>query len=358
MARAGRSYPSRPQTARHPRNWDWNIPLGPFETVSEWPPVVVDTPNVNLFLPAFETVSEWPALSLAYDQNFTLPAFETVSEWPALSVEVPVRPGDAITGNYQIEFNGTVFGGHGNIYQIISGSVEGWDDLPGMDSANVARPTWHGSWPGRVLAQERQVTATIAVNVTDGDFAGALAQLRRLLTPPASETGAPLVIATRDEILMSLEAVVDTRTMPTGDYQSGWIPVGVRWICADPRRYNVLRSGETIPAGGSIPITNAGNVATHPLLRIDGPVVNPELVNTTLNRTLSFLLTLDEGERLTIDTDSGNATVSGDSVLSTLSGTSAPVSDFVFERDVNEISFSADDGGEAGLVALYRDAWL
>lgn len=359
MARAGRSYPNRPRLSRHPRNWDWPISLPPFETVSEWPDLTVETPNVTLFLAPFETTSEWPDLTLAYDQNLVLPPFETLSEWPGLDVDVPILPGDALTGNYQIEYNGTLFGGYGNTYQIIAGSVEGWDDLPGMDSSNVARPTWHGSWAGRMLAQERQVTATIAVNIGDNeDFAGAVATLRRLLTPPIDERGGPLVIATRDEILMSVEAVADTRTMPTGAYQAGWIPVAVRWICADPRRYNVVRSGRDIPAGGTVAISNAGNVASHPLLRLDGPVVNPVITNSTLERTLSFLLTLEEGERLTIDTDSGNATVDGESVLSTLTATSAPVGDFVFERGSNTISFSVDSGGATGMVALYRDAWL
>lgn len=359
MARAGRSYPNTPRLSRHPRNWDWLLALDAFETTSEWPPVTVDTPNVNLLLDAFETVSEWPDLTFSNDYHLTLPAFETLSEWPDLAASVPVLPGDNITGSYQIEFNGTLFGGYGNIYQVVAGSVEGWDDLPGMDSANVSRPSWHGSWPGRMLAQERQVTATIAINVgDDDDFAGAVATLRRLLAPPVGETGAPLVISTRDEILMVPEAVVDTRTMPMGAYHAGWVPVAVRWICADPRRYNVVRSGLDIPPGATVEIDNAGNVASHPLLRIDGPVVNPELANTTLDRTLSFLLTLADGERLTIDTDAGNATVAGESVLSTLTGTSAPVGDFVLERGTNAISFAADSGGAAGMVALYRDSWL
>lgn len=359
MARAGRSYPNRPRLSRHPRMWDWSVTLGPFETVSEWPSLLVETPNANLFLGPFETVSEWPGLTFTYDQNFVLPPFETLSEWPDPGAQVPILPGDNITGSYQIEYNGTLFGGYGNTYQIIGGSVEGWDDLPALDSANVARPTWHGSWPGRWYAQDRQVTATIAISVGDGgDFAGAVAALRHLLTPPPGETGAPLVISTRDETLMVPEAVVDTRTMPTGSYHAGWVPVAVRWVCADPRRYNVDRSGVLVPADATVDIINAGNVASHPLLRIDGPVVNPSIINTTMGRTLDFLITLNEGERLTIDTDAGNATVGGQSVLSTLTGTSSPVSDFVLERDVNAVTYSPDSGGALGLVVLYRDAWL
>ncbi|MGI5274881.1 hypothetical protein ACQEUU_37510 [Nonomuraea sp. CA-218870] len=79
--------------------------LPEFETLSEWPAVTVVTPSANIFLAPFETVSEWPGLDLAYDQNLVLPPFETLSEWPALDVQVPILPGDAITGNYQIEYN-------------------------------------------------------------------------------------------------------------------------------------------------------------------------------------------------------------------------------------------------------------
>lgn len=359
MARAGRSYPNRPVLSRHPRNWDWAISLGPFETASEWPPVTVETPNANIVLPPFETASEWPDLDLAYDYRLILGPFETTSEWPDLGVSVPILPGDTITGNYQIEYNGTLLGGYGNIYQIVAGSVEGWDDLPAMDSANVSRPTWHGSWPGRYLSQERQITATIAINVGDSDdFNGAIATLRKLLTPPVEETGPPLVISTRDEVLLSLEAVADARTMPMGGYHAGWVPVAVRWVCADPRRYNVIRSGINIPVGATQQIDNAGNVASHPLLRIDGPIENPTITNAALSRTLQFAIGLNATQRLTIDTDAGNATVGGESVLSTLTGTSAPVSDFVFERGTNTITFTATSGGTAGMVTLYRDAWL
>lgn len=359
MARAGRSYPNRPRLARHPRNWDWLLTLGVFETTSEWPELTVESPNVNIFPATFETTSEWPAPTFAFDYHLTLGDFETTSEWPTPGVSIPTLPGDLITGNYQIEFNGVLLGGYGNIYQIVADSVEGWDDLPAMDSSNVARPTWHGAWPGRYLSQERQITATIAINVGDGDdFNGAVATLRRLLTPPVTEAGAPLVISTRNEVLLSLEAAVDSRQMPMGAYHAGWVPVAVRWICADPRRYNVTQSGVNIPVGTSVDITNAGSVAAHPLLRIDGPITNPVITNTTLDRSLSFQLTLGSEERLTIDPDSGNATVDGDSALSNLSGTSAPVGDFVVERDVNAIAFAADSGGTAGLTVLYRDAWL
>lgn len=359
MARLGRSVPNRPIVAKGRFTLQVNLQLAAFETADEFPPLTVTTPNANLFLAAFETGDEFPALTLSYEQNLVLAAFETADEFPSLTVAIPVLPGDLISGNYQIEYNGVLFGGHGNQFQIIAGSVEGWDDLPAMDSGNVPRPTWHGSWGARVLAQERQITATIALTIGPGDdFNGNLAALRRLLTPPEGDTYPSLVISTRDEVLLSLEAVVDSRTMPMRDYHVGWVPVAIRWTCPDPRRYNVDRTGATVAVGTQVMLQNAGNVATHPLIRIDGPTTNPALANADTSRTLDFLLTLADGERLEIDTLNGTALVGDDSAMSALTGTSAPVFDFVLAQGDNRITYSADAGGGRDAVFLYRDAWL
>ena len=359
MARLGRGVPNRPIVVRAPYTLQANLALAAFETADEFPPLAVATPNANLFLGAFETADEFPPLTLSYSQNFTLAAFETADEFPPLTVSTPMLPGDQISGDFQIEYNHTLLGGYGNTFQIIAGSVEGWDDLPGLDSGNVPRPTWHGSWASRQLAQERQVTATIAITVGPGDdFNGSLSTLRRLFTPPDSETYPPLVISTRDEVLLAMEAVADSRVMPTRDYHNGWVPVEVRWICPDPRRYNVDRTGVTIAVDTQVTLQNAGSVATHPEIRIDGPVTNPSLTNADTGRALVFSLELADGDRLQIDTINGTALVGDDSVMHALTGTSAPVFDFVLAPGGNRITYAADAGGGVDAVFLYRDAWL
>jgi hypothetical protein len=357
VARAGRSHPNRPIVGKNRYYIDVARTLPIFETMSEWPALSVVTPSVDLRLPTFETTSEWPALALSYSQHFTLPVFETASEWPALDPTIPILPGDLITGNYQIEYGGLRFGGHGNVYQIIAGSLEGWGDLPALDSGSVTRPNRHGSWAGRKLAQERQVSVTIAVN-TNEDFGGALNALRLVLAPSDDETGQALVISGRDEILLALDATVDARVQPTQGYPAGWVPVAVRWTCSDPRLFNVDRSGISIPVSGTVEVSNGGNTATHPTIRIPGPVANPVITNLTLDRTLQFTISLAEGERLEIDADAGSAIVNGDNVMSALTGSSAPVADFVFGRGVNQISYVATSGGSNPVTVLWRDAWL
>lgn len=316
----------------------------------------VSTPNANIFMVPFETADEFPSWSFTYSAHFALSVLETADEFPSWSVSTPVQPGDLITGNYQIEYGGLRFGGHGNIYQIVAGSLEGWGDLPSMDSGNVVRPTRHGSWAGRRLAQDRQVSVVIAVDTND-DFTGALNALRLVLAPADDEGERPLTISGRDEILIAT-AAVDARVQPTQGYPAGWVPVSVRWVCSDPRLYNVDRAGVSIPVSQTAQVVNAGNTATHPLIRVPGPVVNPVITNATLARTLQFAITLAADERLEIDADGGTATVAGENVMSTLTGSSAPVPDFVFGRGVNAITYTATSGGDNPITCLYRDAWI
>jgi phage-related protein len=146
--------------------------------------------------------------------------------------------------------------------------------------------------------------------------------------------------------------------MPTRDYHAGWVPVAVRWTCPDPRRYNVRRSGSDIAVNSEVILQNAGSVASHPEIRIDGPAANPMLANADTNRSLSFQITLADGERLRIDTINGTALVGDDSVMHALTGTSAPVFDFVLAPGDNRISYTATADGGSPAVFLYRDAWI
>lgn len=357
MARAGRAHPNRPVVSRHPRMFGRSITLDAFETTSEWPALVVDTPNANLFLDPFETTSEWPAVSLSYEQIFTLGAFETVSEWPPITATVPILPGDSITTPGQVEWAGTLWG-PGTQFRVQE--ISGWRSLPSIDNLNVSRPNTHGAWDARKLAQQRLVTIKLQLDsATDPELIDDLLdQLDQVTGIPEDETPLSLVIKAYGSPHLAFGQIIDRDVVLGGDYNVGLPQVSVLIACADPRRYNPDRSGVLIPAGGSEQVSNAGNIATHPIIRIDGPVTNPTIHNQTLDRRLSFLLALADGDRLTITTADGTAMVGDDSVMSTLTGTSAPVSDLVIGRGTNTISYSADAGGAAGAVFLYRDAWI
>ncbi|MFC3986428.1 phage distal tail protein [Streptosporangium jomthongense] len=303
-----------------------------------------------------ETSAVVPAPSARVDADVILGPVAIAVSIPHPVVTVPVLPGDQITGDFQIEFGGLLFGGYGNRYQVLAGSVEGWDDLPSLDSGNVLRPSRHGSWAGRRLSQDRQVSATIGIDAS-GDFTSALSALRQVLVPPDDETEVPLVVSGRDEVLLAW-AAVDARVIPTQDYATGWAPVQVRWTCSDPRRYGLIRLGVTVPVGVETSLFNGGNVATHPLIRIPGPAVNPILTNALMGRSIQFTITLGSDERLDIDTDAGTVAVGDTNKMSALSGSSVPVQDFVLGVGANPITYTTTSGGAGGADFLWRDAHL
>lgn len=358
MARLGRGIPNRPRVVKGRYTLQVNLTLPVFETVSEWPLVTVTTPNVNLFLPVFETTSEWPALTLAYDSNLALGIFETTSEWPEITVTIPTVPGDLITAAGQVEWDFTLWGPGTDVAVLLP--VAGWRSLPQVDNLNVARPAQHGAWDGRKFAQQRLVTLKLQPNSgSDPTLVDdLLTQIDMVTGLPEDETPLPLVIRGYGDPQLAYGQVIDRAVDLDGDYNVGLPTVSVLIACADPRRYNVERTGVSLPVGVEVTLGNAGNIATHPTVRIDGPAVNPGLANADTGRSLSFLLTLAMGEQLVIDTFNGNATVGGDSVMSTLTGTSAPVNDFTLKPGSNRVTYSADSGGGISPTILYRDAFI
>lgn len=358
MARLGRGRPNRFVFA-HPRLGQIHArqQLPAWETASEWPPLLVETPDARLFLPVWETAAEWPALDLrkhAYPKG----VWETESEWPDLQVTVPVRPGDLITGDFQIEWAGLVFGGPGNVYQIINGTLEGWDDMPELISGNAPRGARHGSWPGRDWLNERVVSVTVAISgPTDSEaFTLASRNLRRAMGISASGTESFLTIRTAGETLM-VEAKPDGRIMPTQHYGQYFTPVQLRWRCSDPTRLDVRQQSVLVPVGGQRTCDNEGDMEACPLLRIRGPVENPVITNVTLGRVLRFDITVGDGDRLDIDTKRGTAVIGGQSKMDSLSTQSVPPEEWILAAGPNVVSFAADSGGTAGCEILFRSSY-
>lgn len=359
MARSGRSYPNRPIIVRHPRMWDRTISLGPFESISEWPTIAVTTPNANVNLPVFESVSEWPALAFVRDQVFTLGAFESVSEWPTLTVTIPVKPGDSLTGaNGEVEWNGTLWGPTTNVRVRIP--VDGWLGTPNIDNLNEPRPNRHGAWDARKLAQQRLVTIRLRP-----DSAADPTQIDTLIDQIAAATGIPddeaplpLVIKAYGAARLAYGQIIGRDVDMGEEYNVGLPTISLLIACADPRRYSLDRYGVTVPLSSTTGLGNAGNATAHPLIRIEGPVENPTLTNQTTDRTLELDIALLAGNVLEIDTDGGTITLAGASQMSSLTGSSVPVQDFVLSPGSNAILYTADSGGAEGADFFWRDAYL
>lgn len=112
---------------------------------------------------------------------------------------------------------------------------------------------------------------------------------------------------------------------------------------------------ETV-VSGSITIVNDGSAPSPPLIRIDGPVVNPSVEHVNTGRILSAAVTLGTGHWIEFDTATRQVLIDG----------SDPRQADVTRREwsdaqpgVNTWNFSADDGEtSAKLTVTFREAWL
>lgn len=359
MARLGRGRPQPPIYA-HPRLGQKHArqTLPVWQTGAEWPALGVTTPDARFVLPPWETDAEFPLLDLRKHAYPTLPLWETDAEWPDLGVDVPVRPGDLITQDFQIEWAGLVFGGYGNVYQIVNGTLEGWDDMPELISGNAPRGARHGSWPGRDYLGERVVSVTVAISgPTDSEaFTLASRNLRRAMGISASGTESFLAIRTAGETLIA-EAKPDGRIQPTQHYGQFFTPVQLRWRCSDPTRLDLHQQSVLVPAGGQADCNNQGDMEARPLIRIRGPVVNPVITNVTLGRILRFDITVSDGDRLDIDVKRGTATIGGQNRMDALSAQGVPVEEWILAAGVNRVAFSVDSGGDHGCELLFRSSY-
>lgn len=356
MARLGYRAPFRPALLTRRR---FSIPayvaLPVLEDIDEFPALTISTPNAHVALPPLDDVDEFPALSIAFGRRFTLPVLEDVDEFPTLTVRTPILPGATMDGQPgQAEWNGFLLG-RGTPYKLKN--LAGWRTRPPTTSTNVDQPSEHGTLPTRPLLGERVLLWTGSVRAPRDEIRDAIEALEQ--AAPVLETaeewplvfndlGVPYLVYGK---LRNLDIPVDQQL------RLGLAKLVMEWVCSDPRRYSLQRTGINLPVGQTTTLLNAGNASTRPIIRIPGPAVTPTLFNGALNRTLGFNLTIDEGERLIIDPKAKTAYIGDTIVIGDRTNSSVPIPAFVLGRGLNPILYTTTSGGGTDAVALYRDAW-
>lgn len=355
MARYGRAYPA--PTRRIGPNFKGihqDIALGSFALDWSFPPLTVVSPSVTLPLPTFSLDWSFPSLGLAV----ALPTFSLTWEWPSIQAVVPPKPGDALTGLAgQVEWNGHLWGAG---TAVAVQQIDGWRSLPPITNSNVERPSRHGAWDARKLAQQRIITIRLRLDsIQDPSLIDDLLdELDAATGVPEDDLPLPLVIKGYGQPKLAYGHIIERDVPMNEDWSVGAPTAAIQIVCGDPRHYSLLRHGVTVPYGEPTVLTNAGNTAAHPTLRVPGPAVDPVLTNQTLGRTIQFSITLSGSERLDIDPYTGNVTVGAANRMSTLTGSSVPVQDWVLGSGANTILYTASSGGAAGLDVLWRDATL
>ena len=228
-----------------------------------------------------------------------------------------------LTQVYSFAFNNQVFGGAGSPYQILS--VDGLESLPGIRNQDDNRGYHDGMFTGRDFLNGRFIS--IIFN-TFGDSNGSAQTnyntIQRILLPQTSGT-TPLYFKFPNS--PTSEHFVDARvrnlrTTVDPNYTYGYITSQVDFFCPDPNYYdnNLQTSVMQISAalgrtynktfnytygGGSATVTttisNIGWATTYPIIRINGPITNPVVGNSTSGDTLYFSGTYSALDLLEID---------------------------------------------------------
>jgi hypothetical protein len=228
-----------------------------------------------------------------------------------------------LTQVYSFAFNNQVFGGAGSPYQILS--VDGLESLPSIRNQDDNRGYHDGMFTGRDFLNGRIIS--IIFN-TFGDSNGSAQTnfntIQRTLLPQTSGT-TPLYFKFPNS--PTSEQFVDARvrnlrTTVDPNYTYGYITSQVDFFCPDPNYYdnNLQTSVMQISAalgrtynktfdytygGGSATVTttisNIGWGTTYPIIRINGPITNPVVGNSTSGDTLYFSGTYSALDLLEID---------------------------------------------------------
>ncbi|CAM3624247.1 hypothetical protein GCM10009799_06030 [Nocardiopsis rhodophaea] len=262
--------------------------------------------------------------------------------------------------------------------------IEGWDDLPGIDSGNVLRPSRHGAWAGRGLAQQRVVTATGTLVAGDRGVRGVepyVAAVRRATALPEDSEQRALTMRIGGQELTGYGQVT-ARSIPGGvGYQAGRPTVSIQWICPDPRRYGEERSTTIVaPAraedglryplrypldygepttGGAGTVRNNGDTPAHPVLVFTGPCDRPRVVDQESGRVLEFDLVLAESDALVVDCGSGTVRLNGADRYYTLTSRSVPPGSWTVAPGRSTIRFRTVSSGPSASVRIrWRDAYL
>lgn len=233
--------------------------------------------------------------------------------------------------NWELQYNGLQIG-NGTPYAVTN--IEGLDN-PTVRNADIVRPRDHGQFVGLDLLGGRDITIT-GDFTTDGVSLQSAGKALGAAFVSGAVTELPFWFQFPNLPILCSVARCRKRTTPIdfGYSVATLAKMTILLHATDPRLYGAPQTasvglptpvgGMTFPAtfplsfgGGSnfsvLPVVNAGNVEMRPLLVLTGPMTNPTIVNTTAGWSLSFTnpaqtsFTLNAGDTLTIDTDTGHA---------------------------------------------------
>lgn len=300
----------------------------------------------------------------------TVYAFKNVSVSPTpvvgtWSVLQPAAGGSDVAGGQiykpgQGEWRGLLLGG-GTPYSLKT--LTGWYDMPDLDPGNVSHPSRSGSYPGRDLGQERYVIWSGTASASRDQWEDVIDELRLRFGRSQDDTEYPLAIRLLERTWIGYGKVTGRGIPVDPDFRMGRANVTLKWTLSDPRLLSRELANAVVADGATVALANVGNTDARPEIRIPGPCNDPELLieqyvggELVDEKLLAFDLNIGSGERLIIDVHLGIASVDGEDVISHLTQTSAPVTDFVFLPGTVDFSYTSAGGSAPAATVLWRHA--
>lgn len=272
-------------------------------------------------------------------------------------------------------YNGLTFGNGTSIAVV---ETTGFDDLPPIRAADLAKSGAHGSYAGLDLMGERAVVIKLALlGVDRPSYDTLVQQVTAAFSPQPLELPLLCGDSGNRRINCRPRKLSAPRKQP---YHGTWnAEVQVELVATDPRIYTAAATvlttglaagsgGMTFPAmfpisfgsagaGGTVAVTNAGNFATDATYTVTGPLVNPVIDNITTGLTLQLGITLASGDSLVLDTNARSVILNG-----TASRTSALLVGsawWSFPPGTTLLRFRNSGGFTASVLTVtFRSAWL
>jgi hypothetical protein len=257
-------------------------------------------------------------------------------------------------------------------------------DMPVVRSGDAGRPRDHGAFAGLDVMGEREITVSADLHNNTGTFQQAWEEAAEA-TMPGGTSEHPLFLNTPAFGTLATLVRVRKRQMPVDiTFALGNLAkVTLLFVGTDPKWYAATQQVTVLPPtitgfswpinwplswgggkySGQASVTNTGNISTRPILIVEGPCVNPTIVNASSSGSpsLTFALTLNAGERLEINTDLHTAMLyssAGSTVGSTRLGNLLAGSKWwVLKAGTSTIQFLSSTG-EGTLKIQFASSWI
>lgn len=290
-----------------------------------------------------------------------LDLYPSTTVFPGTATVAPGLDGVSVVLN---GFSLNVLDQFGVLWQTLI-PLGGWDGSPSSSLTLTQKTRAAGAWTGPRNLTQRVITLGGMVTAPDAD--AAVAASERLAAAVMLDAAVLTVMrgSTVRSAIVYRQGEVGFEEMT--DLIFGW---SIDLVAPDPRKFAAAVSATTaLPSGsggfsvpftvpfainsnivsGEVHLTNPGNATGAVVLRIDGPVVGPQIthVGTGLQLIFSSSLTLAAGEWLEVDTEAQTALANGQA-----SRNNAITSRgwFGFESGPNTFAFAAVSG--SGLLTV------